>query len=71
MAGEKHLSDARSDGLLIGQSSTDTVGFFGTDPAAQQSMTVTVTTTATTTALADDLADIRGALVTLGLLTTS
>lgn len=71
MAGEKHLSDARSDGLLIGQSSTDTVGFFGTDPVAQQSMTVTVTTTATTGELKADRASIRAALVNLGLLTTS
>lgn len=36
MSGEKQLSDLRSDGLLIGQSATDTVGFFGTDPTAQR-----------------------------------
>lgn len=69
--GVRQKSDARSDGQQFGQSASDTLGFFGATPVAQQSMTVSVTTTATTGELKSDLADVRGALVNLGLLTTS
>lgn len=79
MAGEKQLSDARSDGLFIGQSTTDKVGFYGTTPAAQPSSasqaSVSMQTTATTTALRTDLDNtatlvnqLRSELVTLGLI---
>lgn len=68
--GVRAHSDARSDGQQFGQSSTDKVGFFGTTPAAQQTVSATVTATATTAALATDLASLRGALETLGLVTT-
>lgn len=47
MAGEKQISDARPDGLLIGQSATDTVGFYGTDPAAQPASASQAAVTAT------------------------
>lgn len=63
MAGEKQLSDARSAGLLIGQSATDLIGFFGVTPVAQQATiadsTNTTTTTSTTTALTADLDSLR------------
>lgn len=36
MAGERQVSDARLEGILIGQSVTDKVGFFGTAPIVQR-----------------------------------
>jgi len=52
----KQLSDARTDGVLVGQSTTDLVGFYGTTPIVQRSgsaqaavATSTITTAATTT----------------------
>lgn len=52
----KQLSDARTDGVLVGQSTTDLVGFYGVTPIVQRSgsaqaavATSTITTAATTT----------------------
>lgn len=52
----KQLSDARTDGQLLGQSTTDLIGFYGVTPIVQRSgaaqaavATSTVTTAATTT----------------------
>lgn len=52
----KQLSDARTDGVLVGQSTTDLVGFYGVTPVVQRSgsaqaavATSTITTAATTT----------------------
>jgi hypothetical protein len=41
----KQLSDGGSEGLYIGQSATDKVGFYGTAPAAQQAIGSMITTT--------------------------
>jgi UDP-N-acetyl-D-mannosaminuronic acid transferase (WecB/TagA/CpsF family) len=46
------LSDARSDGVVIGQSTTDLVAFYGGTPAAQRanaSQAAVSTTNSTTT----------------------
>jgi len=78
----KQVSDLRPDGLKIGQSATDLVGFFGADPVVRQTniadATNTTTTTSTTTALTADLDSLRskfnsllGKLETLGLLASS
>lgn len=77
----KQVSDNRSDGVQVGQSATDLVGFFGVTPAVQPASgdqaaaVATTTTTATTTALQTDLDDVRtlvnrlrADLVTLGLI---
>lgn len=65
---ERQLSDARSDGAQMGQSTTDKIGFYGTSPIAQAAVAATTTTTATTTALQTDIDAIRTALQNLGLI---
>lgn len=79
MAAKQH-SDGRSDGNVFGQTTTDSIGFYGVTPAAQPSgatqAEVTLTaTTVTDTALITDVANVtdlvhelRSALVTLGLI---
>lgn len=47
MAEYNHLSDGRSDGTLLGQSTTDKVGFFGKEPRAQVANVVDATDAAT------------------------
>lgn len=44
----RQLSDKRSDGLYVGQSATDKVGFYGTTPVAQYATIAAVNTTAST-----------------------
>lgn len=41
----KQLSDGNPDGVSIGQDADDLVGFYGTSPVAQQSVTAIGTTT--------------------------
>jgi hypothetical protein len=57
------FSDANPDGNLVGQSSTDLVGFWGKTPVARPATiadaTNTTTTTSTTTALTTDLDSLR------------
>ncbi len=67
MAGEKHLSDGDSDGVILGQSATDKISFYGATPIVKAS--VTQQTTATTTALRSDLDGVMTALSNLGLVT--
>lgn len=46
----RQLSDARGDGINLGQSTTDKIGFYGlTTPIVQPAITAVGTTTATTT----------------------
>jgi len=77
MAGEKQMSDSRPDGLIIGQSATDTLSFYGGDPVAQRtgagmtalSVTYTAsngfgfTTSAAMTSIIAQLEEIRALLV--------
>ena len=56
-----------SEGVRIGNSATDLLGFYGTAPIAKQTVTNTTTSTATTTALQTDIDAIRTALKALGL----
>lgn len=71
-----------SGGVLIGETSSEKVGFFGATPVVQQTniadATNTTTTTSTTTALTTDLDSLRSKfnsllakLETLGLLASS
>lgn len=81
MGDENQLSDGRPAGTMLGQNSTDKVGFYGTTTAVQPSSAsqaaaaATTTTTATTTALQTDLDalrvltnQLRTELVVLGLI---
>lgn len=66
-----HLSDGNPDGLLVGQSSTDKIGFYGlTTPIARPSVTAVVTTATTATNEAA-VTRLYTALVNLGLIVTS
>lgn len=67
MAGEKNLSDYDPDGTLLGQDSSDLIGFYGATPIAKAS--VTQQATATTGALRSDLDGVMTALSNLGLIT--
>lgn len=67
----KHLSDGSPDGTLLGQSSTDLVGFYGlTTPIAQPAITAVATATATTTINEARIGRIETALVNVGLIST-
>ena len=48
--GIRHLSDGNDDGTVLGQSSTDKIGFYGiTTPVAQLAIVTTVDSTTITT----------------------
>ena len=53
------------DGALVGNASTDKIGFYGTTPVVQPAPTVAVGTDLATVIL--ELADLRAQLVALGL----
>ena len=62
----KQLSNGNSQGTLLGQSTTDKIGFYGlTTPIVQP--TITLSAGSTTTNLAADVAAIKAALVALNL----
>jgi len=54
MATIKQLSDGGPDGTVIGQSSTDKVGFYGVTPVAKGAAVTTVTFTNFTVAAGSD-----------------
>lgn len=62
------VGDGRPDGVNMGQSSSEKIGFYGTTPIVQATVAATTTTTATTTALEADIDAIRTALQNLGLI---
>jgi len=67
----KQLSDGGPDGVLLGQSSTDLVGFYGlTTPIVQPAITAVGTTTATTTLNETKIDRLYAALLSLGLINT-
>ena len=67
-SGSERAGYAGGEGLMVGNSSSDLLGFYGTAPVARPTVTNTTTTTATTTALQTDLDALRAALKTLGLI---
>ena len=71
MAGEKNLTDLRPAGALVGQSSTDKVGFWGKAPVARPSVTWPNTGTATTTLNETKCNRLMAALVAIGIITTT
>ncbi len=63
-----YLGDNNPDGVCMGLSATEKIGFYGTTTIAQATVAATTTTTATTTALQTDIDAIRTALQNLGLI---
>lgn len=68
----KELSDGGADGVRLGQSSTDKIGFYGlTTPIVKQTATLAAALTAGTTTPANIAAavdELHTALVNLGLI---
>lgn len=66
----RQLSDADTNGTLLGQSATDKVGFYGKTPVVQPTSATqaAITAGATTTATIALLLEIRTALVNTGLI---
>ncbi|AWC25370.1 hypothetical protein CO731_04865 [Aminobacter sp. MSH1] len=68
----KQLSDGGTSGLLVGQSSTDKIGFYGlTTPIAKQTCTLSAALTAGTTTPANIAAavdELHAALAELGII---
>jgi hypothetical protein len=72
MATIKQLSDGGPDGTLLGQSSTDKIGFYGlSTPIARPSVTWPNTGTATTTLNETKVNRLMAALVALNLIVTT
>lgn len=65
-----YLGDNNPDGMCVGLSSTEKVGFFGATPVVQQSVTAPATTATTATNEAA-IVSINAALVALGLIVTT
>lgn len=65
--GSERVGYGGAEGVMVGNASTDLVGFYGTAPIAKPS--VTQTTTATTTTLRADIDGLQAALSALGLIT--
>lgn len=64
------LSDGNDTGVILGQSSTDKVAFFGGTPAVQQTVTA-VATGATAATIVTTLQALQAALNTYGLVSNS
>ena len=66
-SGSARVGYGGGEGVMLGNASTDLVGFYGTAPIAKPS--VTQQATATTTALRADIDRVMTALSNLGLVT--
>ena len=67
----KQLSDGRSDGVNLGKSTTDKIGFYGlTTPIVQPSISAVGTTTATTALNETKIDRLYAALLTLNIINT-
>jgi hypothetical protein len=68
----RQLSDGNDSGTVLGQSTSDKLGFFGTStPVAQPSITAIATATATTTLLETRISRLETALRNLNLINTA
>lgn len=67
----KQLSDGRGDGVNMGKSTTDKIGFYGlTTPIVQPSISAVGTTTATTALNETKIDRLYAALLTLNIINT-
>lgn len=71
MAEYEYIGDGRPDGTIVGQTSTEKLGFYGTTPIVQPTITAVTTTTATTTLNELRITRLYTALVNLGIITTA
>lgn len=62
----KYLGDGNDDGVVLGKSATEKIGFYGKTPIVQPAPAVAVGTDIATVIL--ELADLRSKLVALGLI---
>lgn len=67
--GSERVGYGGAEGVMVGNATTDLVGFYGTAPIAKP--TAAQTTTATTTTLRADITALQTALSNLGLITLS
>lgn len=67
----EYLGTSLPDGTVLGQSSTEKVGFYGATPITRPSVTWPNTGTATTTLNETKVNRIMAALVNLGLIVTT
>jgi len=68
----EYVGSGNDDGVNIGRSATDKVGFYGlTTPIVQPAITAVATATATTAINEARIGRIETALVNLGLITTA
>lgn len=74
MASYEYVGDGRPDGTIIGQTSAELIGFYGTTPIAQRSLAAQATSlvgTASSTAITTDvkaaIIEVMNTLATLGL----
>ena len=70
-SGSERVGYGGSEGVMVGNSTSDLVGFYGTAPIAKQTVVWPNTTTATTTLNETKVNRIKDALVALGLIVTS
>lgn len=68
-SGSERVGYSGAEGVMVGNSTSDLVGFYGTAPIAKP--TAAQTTTATTTTLRADITALQTALSNLGLITLS
>lgn len=66
----KYLSDDNPDGAMVGGGATEKVGFWGTTPAVQPTITAVGTTTATTGLNETKIDRLYAALLSVGLINT-
>lgn len=64
----RQLSDGGPDGVVLGQSSTDLVGFYGKTPVARGAAVTTLATTPTATDIATAVNSIISRLQTVGII---
>ena len=67
----KRLSEGYPDGIVLGNSSTDLVGFFGKTARVQGTVVVSIAATATTAILKNRINAINTRLKALGLLASA
>lgn len=64
----RQLSDGGPDGVVLGQSSSDLVGFYGKTPVARGAAVTTLATTPTATDIATAVNSIISRLQTVGII---
>lgn len=71
MAEYNNLSDGRPDGVLVSQSASDKIGFYGATPVVQGAVVTALATTPTATDIATAVNSIITRLKTVGLIASS